>query len=474
MSTTAHSNDDYSVIDKAKMDLGHTASPYGLLLPGIDAAIKREATRLCARDYLENHVFFNDRHFHNHLNHHLLASFSMGASASRLQEIFDGNKPIQRPFLPPNQDVAITAENYAEYLGQDKYYPEFIDFYRRELDNAKDGDWHSVACKYIFEPQLFPRVMSGLLHPLIQIGYGLEFNSKALMAMALSQASVHSVMLQSAFEDNALQDILGSSQDNDEYSLLDILERMRIDPLVDKMSYAGEIYSAENNRYAEALTVKYAKLWSVQPTETAVMAKYEEMLAVAGLMYGSATKPGYKQVFEFAIMHCLTSSYFLPIIMDIMSPSQQAKLLRVYSIVVLFTYASKKCPALYTPVELISSNTYEIGVESSKDNKPSTNPWFEVFNKAIASDDMHVSKVVRGLWRGSLISAFSDKNAKVPEGYTLPPTINWLYLARTTVDTITISSFEDAEEQNKAGRRGWVHALVGSDEFWEAEAEKDC
>ncbi|KAJ2749325.1 hypothetical protein H4S06_004665, partial [Coemansia sp. BCRC 34490] len=48
-----HDDSDYSVIQKAGMELGHASS--GMLLPGIDGKTRKEAVRLCARDYLEHH-----------------------------------------------------------------------------------------------------------------------------------------------------------------------------------------------------------------------------------------------------------------------------------------------------------------------------------------------------------------------------------------------------------------------------------
>ncbi|KAJ2885034.1 hypothetical protein IWW38_005361, partial [Coemansia aciculifera] len=118
-----HNNDDNSVIDKAGMALSH--NPTGLLLPGVDPTTHHQAVRLCARDYIENHVFFNDKQFHNHLNHHLLAAFSMGASAPRLQEIFDVNSDYQLPSLALTSDVTITADNFVEHLSKEELYPNF-------------------------------------------------------------------------------------------------------------------------------------------------------------------------------------------------------------------------------------------------------------------------------------------------------------------------------------------------------------
>ncbi|KAJ1997519.1 hypothetical protein GGI04_005370, partial [Coemansia thaxteri] len=232
MANLSFDNDDYSVIDKAAMVLAH--NPVGLTLPGIDHVTHREATRLCARDYLENHVFFNEHRFHNHLNHHLLAAFSMGASPARLQRIFDINKPIQRPALVPCNDVTITPDNFTKYLSDESYYPNFVAFYRRELAKS-DDNWSAVVAHYAFHPDMFPLFMSGLLHPFIQLGYGLEFKSEAIIATALAQASVHQPQFARIFDRDTFDDICAANQDEDSSSiglpLLAILDKLRNDPL---------------------------------------------------------------------------------------------------------------------------------------------------------------------------------------------------------------------------------------------------
>ncbi|PIA19696.1 hypothetical protein COEREDRAFT_36644, partial [Coemansia reversa NRRL 1564] len=160
------------------MTLNH--APAGLLLPGIDITTRKEAIRLCARDHLEHHVFFNNRGFHNHLNHHLLATFTMGGSVKRLQEIFDLNKTMQRPLDQLSNEITITFDNYKDHLADEMCYSAFVNFFHEQLENAED--WKSIVFEYIFDPQIFPRAMGGLYHPLIQLGYGLEFESKAITA----------------------------------------------------------------------------------------------------------------------------------------------------------------------------------------------------------------------------------------------------------------------------------------------------
>ncbi|KAJ1956984.1 hypothetical protein GGI12_005158, partial [Dipsacomyces acuminosporus] len=222
----AYENSDYSVIEQAGMELNH--SPAGLQLPGIDAKTRKEATRLCARDYLEHHVFFNYTQFHNHLIHHLLAAFTIGASAERLQVIYDINTPMQRPSIPPSSEVVITKDNYEQYLSQEEYYNNYVDFFRRELA-ASNGNWAPVVSKYLFAPNTFPLALSGLFHPIIQVGYGIEFASEAIIATGLAQACVHEPMVKNnpSFFDDSADDSSGDSQG---LSLMQVINNIRNDP----------------------------------------------------------------------------------------------------------------------------------------------------------------------------------------------------------------------------------------------------
>ncbi|KAJ2036567.1 hypothetical protein GGI01_000290 [Coemansia sp. RSA 376] len=460
-----YNNDDNSVIDKAGMALSH--SPKGLLLPGVDQTTHHEAVRLCARDYLENHTFFNDQQYHNHLNHHLLAVFSMGASAKRLQEVFDINNNYQRPSLALASDVTITTDNYTEYLSKEEYYPNYIAFYRHELAES-NGDWNAVVSKYFFDPQVFPLAMSGLLHPFIQLGYGLEFKSEAIIACALAQVSVHKKQFSYALDSETFDEICCGDESNAVgLSLLDILNRMRNDSDTAAIAYNDDPYTEDNRSHAQALAVKYAKLWTVESSESAVKEKSMEAVSVIALVYGSLTRPGYHPTLEFGIMHNLTSSYFLPIFLEALPLDNQVRLLHAYIVTFLYMFAAKGCPPLYIQPELTSTNTHSVEASESLGG----NPWMDIFTKAIANNDMHVSKVVRALWRLSLLTAFPDQ-AKSVKGYELPPAVNCLHLARITVDSINQSTRRDSVtdkmqlEIPEDDGRGWAHGVLAFDEFW--------
>ncbi|KAJ2358415.1 hypothetical protein IWW50_001663 [Coemansia erecta] len=460
MAEHTHDDSDYSVIDKAKMSLGH--APAGLCLPGIDATTHREAVRLCARDFLEHHVFFNDRGFHNHLNHQLLAVYTLGAPVKRLQDIFDLNKSMQRPSYSLESDVDITAENFTEYFSNERHYPNYVRFFQRELEAVGDN-WKTVACDYFFDPRVFPLGMSGIFHPFIQLGYGLEFESKAITATALAQACVHPPFFNTMFSEDVFADICSDSfiAGDQGFSLMQILDKIRNDPLSDSMGF-NESHGGDSStrNISETLAIKYAKLWSVPATKEAVDAKYRELLSVVALVYGSLTRPGYKLLLHFVVMHCMTSAYFLPVFFSNMSIERQAQMLKAHSAAVLNVFAAIGSPELHITPEITSEDTHRAVPDPQSDMG---NAWLDVFSKAISSNDIHISKVVRSFWRASLLSAFPSK-PMFDEDYELPPSINWLYLARITVDTITKDNFKGGPPDQ--GEHFWKFGMVGHADFW--------
>lgn len=78
-------------------------------------------------------------------------------------------------------------------LGKDQHYGEFLGFFQSEME--KHG-WQRVVNTYLFantaaSDDLFGRLFAELLHPLIHLGFGIEFEQPAIIAEALSEAAVH-------------------------------------------------------------------------------------------------------------------------------------------------------------------------------------------------------------------------------------------------------------------------------------------
>jgi hypothetical protein len=96
------------------------------------------------------HIFFNRSGFHNHIVHHILSLYGLGAPASVIEKQFERNASYQCPPKPVTEEVVqnmADPEKFKEYLGQDTHYHDFLVFFQKELE-AKGVD--GVLNEYLF------------------------------------------------------------------------------------------------------------------------------------------------------------------------------------------------------------------------------------------------------------------------------------------------------------------------------------
>ncbi|KAJ6785778.1 hypothetical protein PWT90_03036 [Aphanocladium album] len=126
--------------------------------------------------------------------HHLLALYGTGATAENIQRGYDKNKTYQ---IKRNEQgtKALNAlrENYdeatKEFFGRGRYYGDFLRFYQGEIEEL---GYQEVVLKYLLgNEQNFRRLFAGLLHPYLQLMYGLEWEQPCLVAEGLAQTSIH-------------------------------------------------------------------------------------------------------------------------------------------------------------------------------------------------------------------------------------------------------------------------------------------
>ncbi|KAK5993227.1 Questin oxidase [Cladobotryum mycophilum] len=134
-----------------------------------ETAIK--VTELLQRDLKEHHVFFNASRFHNHIVHHLLALYGTGATPEDLDKAYAANTSYQLGAKPTSkiavQDLSKGWTKDCPYLGEGDHYADFLKFFQDEIQER------------------------GILHPLIQLMYGIEWSQPTIIAQGLAQAAVH-------------------------------------------------------------------------------------------------------------------------------------------------------------------------------------------------------------------------------------------------------------------------------------------
>ncbi|KAJ3523135.1 hypothetical protein NM688_g8777 [Phlebia brevispora] len=168
-----------------------------LNFPGATPESKATVERLLEEDRQQHHCFWGKVGFHNHLSHHLLAAYDFGASAAQLQAIYDTEKDGLDPLhladrktkAVEEQIVTITSTNWTDYLGEEKYYARFVEFFAGII--TKLGASETIE-QYVFSPaangngsHMLLRFIGGAVHPLIQTGYGVEFGSDAMVAQGI-------------------------------------------------------------------------------------------------------------------------------------------------------------------------------------------------------------------------------------------------------------------------------------------------
>lgn len=160
-----------------------------------DAATKK-ASELLQQNHDQHHIFFNSSGFHNHIAHHLLTIWALNASPDDLQRGYDTNRSYQRPSKKPQTSIVEELHDpkkFKKYLGPDRYYNDFLEFFQERI---KEEGWQSVLNKYVFAgderaDDMLVRMFAGFLHPLIHLGFGVEFSQPAIIAEALAQAACH-------------------------------------------------------------------------------------------------------------------------------------------------------------------------------------------------------------------------------------------------------------------------------------------
>ncbi|KAK5627329.1 hypothetical protein RRF57_003044 [Xylaria bambusicola] len=357
-----------------------------------DAAAKK-TTELLQEDLEKNHCFFNNIGFHNHISHHLLALYGIGASPDNIQMGYDDNVNYQRaPYeVHPDQIKELKDFEVAKKkLGKEEYYTDFLAFFQNEID---EKGWQAVLNEYLFKgdersDDLLVRMFAGFFHPIIQLMYGVEWQQPAIVAMGLAQAAVHKDDMEN-FLLKAEEAARASSEPMPEITSL--LKEVAADEKISTsahMSDVNKIYDGVFKRaWDEAIRIS-AKV-KVRPEE--LHEKTVEMYNTTVYQAASAAVRLGKEVrFDFFLMHHVNICPMLLSInaQDWIPTASKVRLLEWKIRFDLLQYAARGCPS----ISLEKINSY-IPKEQTRD-KTRTDLLSRVY---ALHDDGHVSKLIRAM-----------------------------------------------------------------------------
>ncbi|RYP69759.1 hypothetical protein DL769_005190 [Monosporascus sp. CRB-8-3] len=313
----------------------------------------KKATELLQKDLENHHVFFNDDGFHDHISHHILALYGIGAPPESLEKAYKINEGYQRPAASPHEELRDWAA-VKQYLGKGEHYADFLAFFQGEIERL--GGWEAVLREYLFKEgdersdDLQVRMFAGLVHPLIQLMYGVEWRQPAVVAMALAQAAVHR-------DERGLRDFLlaaerqaqTSSSSEPMPAIVDLLEAVRAD---EKMARSARL--SDGNKIFDGVlgrawdeTIAVTSRVRVRPDE--LDERTAEMYHAAIYECASAAlRPGKDPKWDFFLIHHINVCPVFLVInaQDWIPLESKVRLLEWKIRLDLVQYAARACPEL--------------------------------------------------------------------------------------------------------------------------------
>ncbi|KAG6885099.1 hypothetical protein C0993_005866 [Termitomyces sp. T159_Od127] len=335
----------------------------------------------------------------------------------------------------------ITAENLNMHLGDDEYYGAYVDFF---TEAVKKQGVTSALEDYVFsekanfmsgnkadeQPEMLNRLMDGILHSMIQVGHGLEFNVPGLVAEGLAWTAVHikssSAVMPASFWTAANQAPVASlttrfqglggsavAAPKNNVHALTILARILKDASFDEIPAADDyhiVYSNITDKYSDAI-IKYAQMWTFNQNDPhEAERKVEELVYANTMMYAVG---GWSKDREFNndffFVHFVTSAIFLYQFIEILKPASQEVFLRSYLTVCMTWWIGRGRPG-FDVAGFFKEVPTNPGIVAQfqvphKDALPkadspkasSPNPWFSLIQEALVCPDEHLTKTLRAL-----------------------------------------------------------------------------
>ncbi|EIW52976.1 uncharacterized protein TRAVEDRAFT_175105 [Trametes versicolor FP-101664 SS1] len=395
---------DHAKLDKLYTIPSHSPSAQApKRFPGVTPESTATLLETLRDNHVKWHIFFNEKHFHNHASHHLLALYHLGANGDNIKAAYATHTSYQRrAYESPGK---ITRDNFHEHLADEDYYNAYLKFFSDEL---LDKGAAAVIEEFIFSPkanieppkpgrepmQMANRFLAGLLHPLIHTGYGCEFGLLGQLAEGLAETAVHGPLAPAATPPTLMQYVGAAATDaanatasrlssffpsfvigqvqravqpvpwktssKSVHALTLVARLMRDDHFSFKnIKLPPPVESEEDTSLERVLHLRgeelaeIAKEWTVDGTNAAeVAAKIEEIFWTNVVLFGIAGWGGRtksrtgKFNADFFFLHLVNSSLFLPSIVAYLSPTSTAILLRTYLLNTLALYVARGSPAL--------------------------------------------------------------------------------------------------------------------------------
>ena len=211
--------------------------------------------------------------------------------------------PVESSVLKELHDPA----KFMSHLGPEKYYNDFLQFFKGEMDGS---GWQNVLQKYLFAgderaDSMLVRMYAGFLHPIIHLGFGVEYHQPAIVSEALAQAACHDTWIGKLLlpAEQAAKD--RSTQQPQSKSIVQLLDEIHDDKelkAAPRWSDGNKVRDGIIARAGQRM-ISYAAQFRVKPEE--LEEKTAEMTNAVCYYTAGAQNPPHRVMYDFYYMYVL-------------------------------------------------------------------------------------------------------------------------------------------------------------------------
>lgn len=348
----------------------------------------RNLKHLLRANHVNHSILYHSLQYHNHLPHLLSSAYLLGASPDQLQTLYESEHKELEPWS--DSPAEIVDNDWRDFLGDRTYQRAYVDFFEdRVVTREANWEWKRVVEEYMFHPSdggapLINNVIAGLGHPLIHLGYAYEMDNKCVAIESLSMAATQYNFMHKYLDDPSYTrpPPKGGFSSTSPMEILDkIRGDSRLDGLFDEHKGSGNIEILFDKH--EDLALEYWNAWRVG--EDPVKRFRESQEAATALLV--ATVPPGTHSYNFLIVHLLTTSHAVRILLPFIPTKFHIPLVRQWWLFTLSVYIAELRPRI--------DPDYVPWPEGS-----AAKTWAYVEDKALNSQwatDAHFVKAVRAL-----------------------------------------------------------------------------
>lgn len=323
-----------------------------------------------------------ENYLSNHIVHDLYSLHDLGASSERISDYYFNHSQKLQPlsFI----DQTITHDNWRNYLGQPSQYPNYLKFFEKEINRYGFDQTFET-----YFPHLMSSSLGSTIHPLIHIGFALEFKNPIVLEEGLAYCcSWHLDIPLELYE---------YQNSNPSKSCYEIIRQIQQSSDFSEIKVNSAEFTPQHGSALRRLITLIKKphalrkfLTSYRIDGSTIEENIKDLSELSVLLF-AGIHPIMR--LDFFILHGVTALHGIRYILPSLKPVHKIRLLRLYWLALACLY--------------IMQGRYWISFEhivgyrpwSFDINIPKEQLWKQIFARAVWTEDEHVPKLIRALYQ---------------------------------------------------------------------------